>query len=1450
MQRARGYRGQRNLTSRAVIAGALLLGMTTGLVLVVASPAGAAGPPIGSVLAWGTDAAGDLGNGSTTESNVPVTASLPAHTSAVALGAHHFASYAITSTGSLLAWGSGTDGDLGDNSTANSEVPVPVQLPAGTVVTSVAAGHDFALAVTSTGQVYAWGNNSDGQLGNNSTTQSDVPVAVQMPSRTYVTAVAAGHDSSYALTATGSIYAWGNNSDGQLGNNSTTQSDVPAFVQLYYPNVAKAIAAGSDHVLALTASGQVYAWGYNNDGQLGNGGTTESNVPTAVSLPTGVTATAVAAGHYHSLALTSAGGIYAWGNNSDGQLGNNSTTQSDVPVAVQLPAGVTATAVAGGSRHSLALTASGKIYSWGSNSAGQLGDNSTTPSAVPIPVQLPTGVTATAIAGGNYYSMALLAAPSASVSPGAGVPAGGTPVTISGANFSAVSAVDFGGEPASSFQLVSSTEITAVSPPHPEGAVAVTVTTPNGISPPSAADQFTYASTVPTEPPLPPKAGSGASASLAAISCTSATSCVAVGSYSVPVISPLAVARSNYGLIETLSGGKWSATQAPEPANAGTSANHEQNAFLDAVSCPSAGNCIAVGYYEDNNGSDAGLIETLSGGTWTATEAPEPANAGSDADGHQGAQLNALSCTAAGTCTTVGAYADTNGYQYGLIDTLSAGTWTATEAPEPANAGTDGAGQGAFLEAVSCVGTTCAAVGFYDDTSNYEYGLIDTLSAGTWTATEAPEPPNAGTDAGSTQRVQLTAASCSQAGSCTSVGSYEDTNRYQYGLIETLSAGSWRVTTAPEPANAGTDAGGNQFASLAFLSCTSGATCSAAGSYNDATGVSHDLIDALSGGKWSAVEGPEPPNAGTGAGPAEARINKEAKRHAGLPLWCAAGGSCTYVASYSDTSEYSYGLIDTLSRGTWSAAEAPEPMNTGTDADAYQGAGLVAVTCTAGGTCYSVGSYQDLKGNSQGLIEVSAIAPISAASLSPACGQLTLHWTNPDTPTYAGVYIERSTTGPPSTDNSGTRVANVSAPGTTYTDKNLVSGQSYYYGLFAHDASGRVVASGAEASAKPVCQASATATVVHDTATRTPWSGKEVAGASAYDTATIRGSGGVNPTGALTYSVFYNGACSGKAKRTDAVILTGGAAPASAATGPLATGHYSFEAFYGGDTRYGATHGACESFSVAAPEESGYYLEGGDGGVFAFHRAFFGSVPPPKPPGLGLHVYDIVAMATVSGGYYVAGRDGAVFAFGAHFFGSLPGIGIHVADIVSIAATPDGGGYWLVGSNGEVYPFGDAPYRGSCSWAGSGCEGVTDIVAIARPDAGGYWLVGKDGSVYSFGDAKDYGSCIQSGSDCAGRGDIVAITADGIGGYWLAGADGGVFGFGAAIYHGSCPQSGSSCNGVRDVVGIASPDASGYWLAEANGNVLAFGDAKFFGRCGNSGSGCVPLARPIVAIGS
>jgi alpha-tubulin suppressor-like RCC1 family protein len=307
----------------------------------------------------------------------------------------------------VVAWGQNSFGQLGDASFTQSDVPVTAN--GLNFVTSVAAGRHHSLALLSNGTVMAWGEGGSGQLGDGVYGSSDVPVEVEGLS--HVTAIAAGADHSLALLSNGTVMAWGGNEQGQLGDGDTAESDVPVAVKGL--TGVTSIAAGAEYSLALLDDGKVMAWGANEHGQLGDGDTSKSDVPVAVKALTGVTA--IAAGGEHGLALLSDGAVTAWGNDEFGQLGNSGVEArgeegeeerfSTVPVAVNGVSGVSA--IAAGARHSLALLAGGTVVAWGEDELGELGDGRIARSEeTPVAVSGLTGVAA--ISAGGGHSMALL----------------------------------------------------------------------------------------------------------------------------------------------------------------------------------------------------------------------------------------------------------------------------------------------------------------------------------------------------------------------------------------------------------------------------------------------------------------------------------------------------------------------------------------------------------------------------------------------------------------------------------------------------------------------------------------------------------------------------------------------------------------------------------------------------------------------------------------------------------------------------------------------------------------------------------------------------------------------------------------------------------------------------------------------------------------------------------
>ncbi len=249
--------------------------------------------------------------------------------------------------------------------------------------TAIAAGLGHTCALTSSGGVRCWGNNGRDQIGGGTTSNRLTPVAVSGLS-SGVTAIAAGVRHSCALTNAGGVRCWGANIRGALGDGTTSRRPRQVVDVSGLSSGVTAIAAGHDYSCAVTSSADVKCWGYNRWGQLGDGTTSDRSTPVDVSgLSSGVTA--ISAGGTHSCAPMSSGGVKCWGRNNYGQLGDGTTSTSLTPVDVSGLRGG-ATAIAAGSFHSCALRRSGGVKCWGLNSTGQLGDGTMSDRRTPVAV--------------------------------------------------------------------------------------------------------------------------------------------------------------------------------------------------------------------------------------------------------------------------------------------------------------------------------------------------------------------------------------------------------------------------------------------------------------------------------------------------------------------------------------------------------------------------------------------------------------------------------------------------------------------------------------------------------------------------------------------------------------------------------------------------------------------------------------------------------------------------------------------------------------------------------------------------------------------------------------------------------------------------------------------------------------------------------------------------------
>ena len=333
----------------------------------------------GRVACWGRNDSGQLGDGSTTSSTVPVAVPGVWNAVQVSAGFHH--TCAARDDGHVVCWGDNAKGELGNGSTTNSLTAVMV---AGvSTAVQVAAGYDFSCALLEDGTARCWGANSLGQVGNDAPANSSVPVTVPATVVGLAGAVqiSAGNAHACAVIDDGTVDCWGSNSGAQLGDGTFVDSPVP--VEVLDLTTAVEVAAGSAHSCALLDDGSVACWGDGSSGQLGAAGLVANS---AVPLPVVglTTAVEIAAGGSDSCALRLEGTTVCWGANGWGQLGNGSTVNSQVPVGVT---GISnAVQVATGYGFSCALLDTPSVTCWGYNGWGQLGNGSTANSTTPVGV--------------------------------------------------------------------------------------------------------------------------------------------------------------------------------------------------------------------------------------------------------------------------------------------------------------------------------------------------------------------------------------------------------------------------------------------------------------------------------------------------------------------------------------------------------------------------------------------------------------------------------------------------------------------------------------------------------------------------------------------------------------------------------------------------------------------------------------------------------------------------------------------------------------------------------------------------------------------------------------------------------------------------------------------------------------------------------------------------------
>ena len=413
----------------------------------------------GQVLCWGRNFEGEIGNGGTVSPQLsPVT--VPGVSNAVAITAGFHGNCALRADGAVLCWGANSDGSGGtDPHVANPIVNATLVTGISGAV-AIAMGTRHTCAVRGDGRVFCWGGNAIGQLGNGTITTGfePHPTPAEVPGLSGVVAIGAGAAWTCARRADGTMFCWGRNVEGQLGNGTNANAPSPVAVLDFAGSIsARGIVAGTAHTCARRSEGTATCWGQNDLGQLGNGSTTDALEPVAVASlndiaalgdangnhtcarrPDGTVAcwgdnavqqtgdrftgalynTApvavvgidqviqVATGAQHTCALKSDGTVFCWGGNAEGQLGSG-FTDTILGAPFQVPGLANAVAIGAGVAHTCALLASGAVTCWGKNDSGQLGNGTSAGTLAPVPVNSVTD--AVAITLGAHHTCALRA---------------------------------------------------------------------------------------------------------------------------------------------------------------------------------------------------------------------------------------------------------------------------------------------------------------------------------------------------------------------------------------------------------------------------------------------------------------------------------------------------------------------------------------------------------------------------------------------------------------------------------------------------------------------------------------------------------------------------------------------------------------------------------------------------------------------------------------------------------------------------------------------------------------------------------------------------------------------------------------------------------------------------------------------------------------------------------
>ncbi|XP_078172079.1 regulator of chromosome condensation (RCC1) family protein [Carex rostrata] len=324
----------------------------------------------------------------------------------VSAGASH--SVALLTGNVVCSWGRGEDGQLGHGDAEDRTQPTIITTLDSPSIISLICGADHTTAYSESElQVYSWGWGDFGRLGHGNSSDVFTPQPVKALQGLKIKQIACGDSHCLAVTIDGEVQSWGRNQNGQLGLGTTEDSLLPQKIQAFEGICVKMVAAGAEHTAAVTEDGELYGWGWGRYGNLGLGDRNDRLTPEKVTSTEGVKMLLVACGWRHTITVSTSGSLYTYGWSKYGQLGHGDFEDHLVPHKLEALKDTSISQVSGGWRHTMALTSEGKLYGWGWNKFGQVGVGDNTDHCSPAQVNFPDNQNIVQVSCGWRHTIAL-----------------------------------------------------------------------------------------------------------------------------------------------------------------------------------------------------------------------------------------------------------------------------------------------------------------------------------------------------------------------------------------------------------------------------------------------------------------------------------------------------------------------------------------------------------------------------------------------------------------------------------------------------------------------------------------------------------------------------------------------------------------------------------------------------------------------------------------------------------------------------------------------------------------------------------------------------------------------------------------------------------------------------------------------------------------------------------